>query len=185
VLGEYVRCPQCGHTTARKVILQKLDQLGSDFEAATASVPKENREERQRRWRAAVSSVVADFEALGREIARALARLPMTERRRKALREMSFQNILGAAETLTTWFDFDTLDGVSNDDRAFLHRMFQRRHLFSHNAGKVDQEYLDKTQDTTVRLHEVVQVRSNEVRRLITLVRGASARLLDGVESLS
>jgi len=60
-----------------------------------------------------------------------------------------------------------SLNGISEDDRAFLHRMFNRRHLFSHRGGKVDQEYLDRTRDSTVRLNEVVTVKSKEVRRLL------------------
>ena len=49
----------------------------------------------------------------------------------------------------------------------------------------VDQEYLDRTGDETVRLHQVVTVSSAEVRRLLSLVGRVAGNLLDGFESVS
>ena len=82
-------------------------------------------------------------------------------------------------------FGFDLLEGLSTSDKTFLHRMFNRRHLFSHCGGMVDQEYLDRTGDGTVRLHQVVTVSSAEVRRLLSLVGRVAGNLLDGFESVS
>jgi len=40
-----------------------------------------------------------------------------------------------------------------HDDKTFLNRMFNRRHVLIHNGGRIDQEYLDNIGDTTVRLN--------------------------------
>jgi len=185
VLGEYVRCPQCGTRTAHAVIELKLKGLTDDFESDAKTILTEDREQRQRRWRHYVPTCVAEFEALGRDLAVALARLPLTPARRTALLDLSFQNILTAARHLKEWYGFDILNGISEDDRAFLHRMFNRRHLFSHRGGKVDQEYLDRTRDSTVRLNEVVTVKSKEVRRLLALVHQVAANFLGAFDSIS
>jgi Zn finger protein HypA/HybF involved in hydrogenase expression len=185
VLGEYVRCPQCGTRTARAVIERKLNGLTDDFESDAKTIATEDREQRQRRWRYYVPTCVAEFEALGRDLAVALARLPLTPARRTALLGLSFQNVLTAALHLKEWYGFDILDGISEDDRTFLHRMFNRRHLFSHCGGKVDQEYLDRTDDTTVRLNEVVTVKSKEVRRLLALVHHVAVNFLAAFDSIS
>ena len=63
--------------------------------------------------------------------------------------------------------------------------MIQRRHLFAHNAGKVDQEYLHKSGDTAVRLHETIRIDSGEVRRIVKLLRAIASNLLDGWESIA
>ena len=76
------------------------------------------------------------------------------------------------------------LEGIDQGEQDFLHRMFNRRHLFTHSGGKVDQEYLDKTDDQSVRLNEIVRVDSKEVRRLILLVERMSIDLLDGFDSI-
>jgi Zn finger protein HypA/HybF involved in hydrogenase expression len=185
VLGEYVRCPGCGVRTARAVITRKIADFAADFEKDVADIPAAEREQRQRRWKHYVPAVVAEFEALGRDIAFALSLLPLTPSRRKAITELAFQNPTVVAVRLKEWFGFDILEGMSEEDRTFLLRMFNRRHLFTHSGGKVDQEYLNNTADTTVRLNEIVSVSSRQVRRLIQLVQQLSNNLLQGFESIA
>lgn len=185
VLGEYVRCPACGKRRAREMIDRKLAEFSADFEADDKRLPTDEQDARQRRWRHYVPAVIAEFEALGRDILAELALLPATPSRRKKIVELSFQNPRTAAAALDTWYGFDVLRGFDEGEREFLHKMFNRRHLFAHSGGRVDQEYLDKTGDTTVRLNEVVRVRSNEVRRLLTLVRRLADNLLDDLDSLT
>jgi hypothetical protein len=58
--------------------------------------------------------------------------------------------------------------------------MFNRRHVLTHNGGRIDQEYLDKTGDTTVKLHQKIAVRSKEIKRLIPLLRTVAQNLFQG-----
>lgn len=185
VLGEYVRCPGCGKRTARDVITRKMANFSSDFESDAANIPKDQHELRQRRWQHYILAIVAEFEALGRDLSAALALLPCTPKRRKAIELLPFQHPIAVAEHIEQWFGFDILENVNQVDRDFLHRMFNRRHLFTHRGGKVDQEYLDKTGDGSVRLNEAIKVDSKEVRRLLTLVELISTNLLNGFDSIT
>jgi Zn finger protein HypA/HybF involved in hydrogenase expression len=185
VLGEYVRCPSCGTRTARQVIERKLAEISADFESDAQNISTDKRDQRQRRWRHHVSACVAEFDALGHDISKALAALPCTAARRKAILELSLPSITVTADKMREWFAIDLLHGVDDNDHSFLNRMFNRRHLFAHNSGKVDQEYLDRTDDSTVRLNEVVKITSNETRRLIALVQRLAEHLLLGFESIS
>jgi len=166
----------------RRTSSNDREQHRSDNEK---DIPKDQRDQRQRRWRYYVPTVVSEFEALGRDVASALAFIPATPRRRKAIAQLSFRHPPTAAKQLNEWFGFDFMEGVKDDERAFVDRMFNRRHLFVHAGGKVDQEYIDKTGDTWVRLNEVVKVDSKEVRRLIGLVEQIAKNLLDGFESIT
>jgi hypothetical protein len=83
------------------------------------------------------------------------------------------------------WYGFGIFDkGFPDDDRKFVNKMFNRRHLIAHKGGRVDQEYLDNTGDTSVRLHEAIHVHSNEIRRLITLTNTAATNLIAGFDSI-
>jgi hypothetical protein len=73
----------------------------------------------------------------------------------------------------------------SDDDKTFLNRMFNRRHVLIHNGGRIDQAYLDNTSDTSVRLNQKIVVRSNEIRRLIPLLRTCAQNLFQGFESIA
>src|SRR5216110_2453159 len=57
------------------------------------------------------------------------------QQREKDIEGMSFQNILKANENLQNWFSFDILFHFPDDDKAFLNRMFNRRHVLTHNGG--------------------------------------------------
>ena len=112
-----------------------------------------------------------------------LASVPATPRRRRQIQELSFQNIIRVAESLHTYFGFDILD-IDSEDRTFLNRQFNRRHLFTHNAGIVDTEYLQNTGDALVKLGQLIRVDSKHVKRLIPLVRTAAETLIDGCQSI-
>ena len=60
--------------------------------------------------------------------------------------------------------------------------MVQKRHILMHNGGVVDEEYLRLSGDTTVRLDERVRIKSNEAKRLLTLISEMATNLLDNVE---
>ena len=185
VLGDYVRCPNCNTFTARQVIERKLSDISTDLESDAQTIPTDQRDQRQRRWRHHVSACVAEFDALGRDISKVLAALPCTPGRRKAILELSFPSIVVTAGRLREWFGIELLGGIDENDRGFLNRLFNCRHLFAHNSGRVDQEYLDRTGDSSVRLNEVVKISSNETRRLIALVQRLAEQLLLGFESMS
>ena len=118
------------------------DDLRDDFARDDAMTPQDpaNRQVRARKWRQCVAACVAKFEVFARDQQKYLARFPMTPRRRKELEEASPQAILSFAGLLEGSFDIAILRDVDADDRDFLKRMFNRRHLFAHKGGTVDQE---------------------------------------------
>ena len=63
--------------------------------------------------------------------------------------------------------------------------MFNRRHVLTHSAGRVDQEYLDKSGDTSVRLNQKITVKKKEIQRLIPLLRKCAENLFKGFESIA
>jgi hypothetical protein len=181
ILGEYALCPICGKGNFSEVFEQKLSELEQQFQATDKNVSDRN--EREVEWEK-LTRCISDFESVANQIRRFLLRYPATPKRKSALSSLSFQKILTASDRLKEWYGYDILEGVSETDRRFLNRMFNRRHVFTHNAGRVDQEYLDNTGDTTVRLNQVLRVRSREIRRLIPLVRDCGQRLIQGYESI-
>ncbi len=97
---------------------------------------------------------------------------------------MSFQNICNANDRFKEWYAFEILAGFSEDEAGFIHIMFNRRHLVMHNESRVDQKYLDDTKDTTVVLNQTIRVQSQEINRLIELIRRAVNNLIDGYDSI-
>lgn len=181
ILGDYGICPNCETPNFMDVITKKLDHLEEQFRLADEQVT--DRHEREIEWEK-LTRCVSEFEALAKAVRTRLQRMPLSSRRRTELASLSFQVLPLAAEKLLLWFDIDVLANIGPDDKKFLHVMFNRRHVFTHNAGRVDQEYLDRTGDSTVRLNEVLRVRSKDIRRLLGLTRQCSANLIEGYASI-
>jgi Zn finger protein HypA/HybF involved in hydrogenase expression len=182
ILGEYGCCPVCGKRNSLQVVMSYLNAAQAQFESASASIA--GREDRQIEWGKMIKCV-SDFEAMARDIQNQLARLPLTPTRRKEVEQISFQQILRAEELMRGFFGIELLKGVTDTDREFLNKMFNRRHILTHNAGRVDQEYLDRTSDSSVRLNQKVVVRSREIARLIPLLKTAAVNLFQGYESIA
>lgn len=182
ILGEYGCCPVCGQHNSLQVVMSYLNAAEAQFESANASIT--DRQDREIEWEK-MTKCISDFEAMARDIQKQLARLPLTPARRKEVEQISFQQILRADELLRGFFGIELLESVSETDRNFVNKMFNRRHILTHNGGRVDQEYLDRTSDSGVRLNQKIVVRSREVARLIPLLKIAAANLFQGYESIT
>lgn len=182
ILGDYGVCPSCGRPNFPRVINAKLDDLEAQLKLADETIT--DRDEREVEWEK-LTRCVSEFEALANTIRQHLLQLPAIPKRKADLANLSFQRILGAAQRLEQWYGFDILKGTSEEDKQFLNLMLNRRHVFTHNAGRVDQEYLDNTGDTSVRLNQVIRLRSREIKRVLPLVRACSLALIDGFSAIA
>lgn len=182
ILGEYAGCPYCGKRNSLQVVQSKFDALEKDFRKADQELT--DRHDREIEWEK-MTRCVSDFEAMARDVQSQLIIFPATPKRKKEIEQLSVQQIQKARDCLNQWFNFDIFDKIGNDDQTFLVRMFYRRHIFIHNAGRVDQEYLDRSKDTSVRLNQKIAVRSKEIFRLLSLLRSVSTNLFAGYESIS
>lgn len=114
---------------------------------------------------------VASFESLIGQYTRQLAQMvPMTESRRRRLLRQRFHDLEEVRTTFKNWFDIDISAGMKEAERRFVGRMFHRRHVYEHNGGEVDQEYLKKSGDTTVRLKQHIRETPQDVHRLLGLL---------------
>lgn len=183
ILGEYASCPACGYRNSLVVFKCHWEELDTEFRRADAEI--QDRHEREKAWNNLLPRFVSAFEAMADDLRDQLLKLPLTVKRRKEVANLSFQRIIEAEERLRTWFGIEILDGMKQDDGEFLNREFNRRHLIIHRAGRVDDEYLQKTGDTSVKLHQTIRIRSNELARLSELLRQCATNFFDQFASVS
>ncbi len=183
ILGEYGLCPRCAKSNLETVFDKKMQEIQGQFEAAYESIT--DRQKRESEWSNLLTRCVSEFESMANQIRKYLLLFPATPVRKQSLSSVSFQNILNANEKLKDWYGIEYLEGVKDVDKDFLKIMFNKRHIFTHNAGRVDQEYIDNTGDTSVKLNQLIHVRSNEIKRLIPLVSQSGKKLIQGFESIT
>jgi hypothetical protein len=151
-----------------------------------------DRRERGEIWEELVGKSLSDFEHVAKHLRASLLCFPMTAKRRKNLEALNLQRPLEADESLRQWFDIGMLEWRGNSttpgrkipdaDVMFIRKMIQKRHILTHSGGIVDQNYIDLSGDSQVRLGERIDVRSHEAKRFIECVQAMGANLLDNVE---
>src|SRR5690606_8240251 len=107
-----------------------------------------DRHEREVEWEK-LTRCVSEVESLANIVKKHLLNIPQLPKRKRELENISFQRIANAAEELEKCFGIDLFHGLTVENKNFLNKMFNRRHVFTHNGGRVDQQYIDATGDTT------------------------------------
>lgn len=123
-----------------------------------------------------IRNAVASFDSFATQIAKALQNLvPLTSRRKKRLQNLRFHNIEEVETMFREWFDIDIKKEINDREWQKIVLMFLRRHVYEHNGGEVDQKYLDKSGDTSVRLkqriHETQQNAHDFLGSLVKMAR--------------
>jgi hypothetical protein len=164
ILGRFGYCSLCGTRNdiadfEEKTVLAIRDRLNSGD-------PPEN----------CVRDAVASFDSLMAQVAKELARVvPMTERRRHRLLTQAFHNLAEVRTTFQNWFDIDVSAGMADAEWEAVRRMFLRRHVYEHNGGEVDQNYIEESGDTTVKLkqklHETKEGAHDLLSSLVKMAR--------------
>ena len=120
-----------------------------------------------------VRDAVAAFDTLVAQYAKQLAdQVPISARRATRLTKHSFHDLEETRTTFRDWFDIDLCAGIKEVEIAQARLMFYRRHLYEHNGGEVDEKYLEKSGDTSVRLKQVIRETQEGAHALLgTLVK--------------
>jgi hypothetical protein len=108
----------------------------------------------------------------------------MRSARRERIRKMRFNDLAMTGKELVGGFDIDIFEGLSDGDIAAATRMFQRRHVYEHNGGEVDEKYLRDSGDTSVRLKRTIRETQGDVHEFANLVLRMARNLHRGFHDI-
>jgi hypothetical protein len=115
-----------------------------------------------------LSRAIAAFDAFGIEICRVHASLASSE---NEAQRVSFQNLLKAQKKVYRLFHIDLSVSVDRKEWQFLNQTFQKRHLFQHSSGVIDDQYLALTNDPSALKGRKVTISRNEVVRMMNILQ--------------
>ncbi|PKO03587.1 MAG: hypothetical protein CVU43_01690 [Chloroflexi bacterium HGW-Chloroflexi-5] len=165
VFGLFSFCPDCGIHNSIQIFNQNLElakkmvSLAKELVDADLSI---------RLIEESLQSVISALDGFGRVICNAAknkAKLP------EKIEGISFQNIQKAKTEIITQFGFDISSSINDEEWKFVNTCFQKRHLLAHSFGIVDQKFVDKTNDTSIKIGKRIFVSEEEVINLITFVK--------------
>lgn len=172
ILGKYGYCSCCGTHNGFQELTTDIDIL-------------RERIKNSEQYEGFVPEAVSIFDSYARQIAKQLAmRIPMLPSRKKDLEKKLFHNLGPCAEYLDRVFGIDLFQGLSLEEQQFAIMMFQRRHIYEHNGGEVDERYIRESGDTSVRVKQVIYETQNSVCKLLSLLVKMGNNLHKGFHSI-
>jgi hypothetical protein len=169
VYGVFAFCPDCGQHNSLQILLKSLDVV----EKMLALVST-NAELAEKLIENALEDSVSAFDSFGRELCRVRAAKSTNPAQAESIR---FQNLDGAKTNLTTLFGVDLSAGVTPVEWTDARRGFQKRHLFAHKMGVIDDEYVARADDPSAVVGRKVVVTADDVKAVIKAVRTMAEHL--------
>lgn len=165
IYGVFGWCPDCGTHNSLQILTKNLELAKKEL-ALAESVDKELADHL---IGDALENVVSAFDGFGREICL-----------RKAA-DIHFQSLPSARRRVQEQFGFDFADGLGPDEWQYVSRIFQKRHLLAHKMGVIDDDYIQKANDTGATVGRKIRVSHEEVASSIALVDALGRRLFAGL----
>jgi hypothetical protein len=164
IYGVFGWCPDCGAHNSLQILSKNLELAKKELSLA-ASVETDLAEYL---IGDALENVVSAFDGFGREICSQKGS------------DIRFQNMIAARRRVQETFAFDFADELSADAWITTCRIFQKRHLLAHKMGVIDDEYVQKANDSGAVVGCRVRVTQDEVSLAISLVETLGQRLFRG-----
>jgi hypothetical protein len=172
ILGRFGYCSYCGTRN-------DLQELGLTLDTVRNRINTDNARE------ACVRDAVAAFDSFVKQYVRELVkRVPLTRSRVNRLEHARFHNVDLVREELKSTFDIDLFSGIDAHDQKFAVRMFLRRHVYEHNGGEADEEYISQSGDTSVRPKQALNETQESAHRTVGVVMRLAKNLHDGFHDI-
>ncbi len=157
IYGVFARCPDCNELNAFLIFEKSLEVSQKQVAIfSNSEIPKEVKEQS---LFLALSSCISAFDGLGKELR--ISRPDLYPDKPKNL----FQNLLVLDEKL------NGLLSKSHSNFGQLLKLFQVRHIFEHNMGVVDEDFVNKLPQYSNMLKRKYALNLEEVNTFIKLMR--------------
>lgn len=172
IIGIYASCPGCGSRN-------NLHQFNQEIIAVKDKLNKSEIDTSM-----GLNKVIECYSGLGSDIKYILEKnIPLTQKNTKEAKSIDFQKIVETNSLLDKLYGLRLFpDEVTSQN--FLNVMFQKRHLIAHRSSIVDQKYLDKTSDKSVKLGQKIMINRAELDKFINLMETYTEDFLVQFDSL-
>lgn len=136
IYGVFSNCPDCGKLNANVIFEKSIEVLKKKLKLSKDDkIDKVFQEELSKD---ALTGAVSSFDSFGKALRKKhSAKFPSNPKN-------LFQNFVKLDEALKISFGKNVKDYLSQSDSEFLFKMFQVRHIYEHNAGVIDDDFVRK-----------------------------------------
>jgi hypothetical protein len=161
ILGKYAYCTKC---KTRNTLPDFISSL-SEYDKELDKYILEGSSISQKCLKDILNESVSFFEVLGKDVEMQLKKSNFLAKKIK----INFQNLEEANKVIKNHTGFEFID-LDKQEKDFVFRCFNQRHLFMHNSGVVDEKYIERTNDKSIVLGQILRLRENDIKKLIYLL---------------
>jgi len=174
VYGIFANCPDCGKLNALIIFKKSIEVARKRIHLL--DVIKGENELREAILEDALSGGVSTFDALGKVLQ---SRYPdIFPQRPKNL----FQNLKALSDALSKSIGKSLSDIIGRENFEFLFKMFQVRHIYEHNMGVIDDDFVRKVPNLGHLKGRKYPLKQDEIEKLLAVVLGTGDKILKIVE---
>lgn len=182
-LGASFFCPACGHNSAGSTFdstLETVEKTVASLPSLEASLTSATDIDTAKN---AVRQLLEDqfarlvgaFERINEALFDHLPKASQFPKKGSVFQRLDDASALWGQAVGKSYTDF-----LSASEFQRMKLLFQRRHVFSHRQGLVDQAYIDRSGDTSYAVGQRLVVRQQDVRDLVALMK----KLVAGIRTL-
>lgn len=171
IYGVFSNCPDCGRLNAKVIFEKSIEVLKNKLklsEDSTVEIPL-----KKDLLKDSLIGAISAFDSLGKVL--------RVKHNTKFLSNPKnlFQNFLKLDESLKTFLGKNVKDYLSQQDSDFLFKMFQVRHIYEHNAGVIDDDFIRNLPQFNSQKGRKYKLEKNEVQQFLEKL----SRLMQGIYS--
>ena len=159
VYGKFANCPDCSGLNAHPVFNKSLDAVKKRF--IIYDNAKDDPELQEGLLADILSGGISAFDALGKALIKANPHIYPNN-----IRNL-FQKLFILSKELQKAIKKSLSDLTSKDTYEFLLKMFQVRHLYAHNMGVVDEDFIKKIPILKSMKGKKYPLKKNEIEKII------------------
>jgi hypothetical protein len=160
IYGVFSRCPDCSQLNAFSVFQKSIEVCKKQIELFSQF--QNDKDVELANLKFILGNAISSFDGLGKELRKKLAgKFPNKPKN-------LFQNIDELEKVLLQNFNLDIKTNLS--DYCFLRQMFQVRHVFEHNMGVVDADFIKKVPSLSHLVDRKYPLTLNEVQLFLSIL---------------
>jgi hypothetical protein len=163
IYGVIASCPDCLRLSPMSMFKKSLEAVGKRFDVLK-KIPETETELRQGLIADSLSAGVAAFDGLGKKLKK-LFPSTLPERPRNL-----FQNLSILGKILHDRLGFNIVENIGEADYLRLNYMFQVRHIWIHNFGEADSDFVKNTNSDKSIIGVKIEPSGQEVKEFLDII---------------
>jgi len=175
IYGVFANCPDCARLNAL-VIFNKSIEVAKKMLNLIGPIDKEEKSLIESTLMGALSSGIASFDAFGKAL-----RLKYPEQLPSKPKNL-FQNVAVLSEAIKKSTGLSIPDLIGKDQYEFILKYFQVRHIYEHNMGVVDDDFLKVIPTLSCLKGRKCPLEQAEIEKFLNLLKDLGNKLMRCLE---